>query len=256
VRLLSTEQFGPVALTLRSGGDPASRAVTRSRSLQVRSTSDTRVVLDVGPGQTAIVSAPFNENAGWEASVDGRRLEPITVDGWAQGFVVPAGVSGAVVLSYGPQSSYLIGLIAGLVILGCVLLWGTWVLCGQPLWRRWARRSRPPAQPLPAQSLTPRSVLRAPRARQVVVAGVAVFLGLLVGGPVLGVAAGVGVVVGRWSRVVQALVFGGLMVALGMLVVALVKEAGKPSDAVDLVTGAALALGFGAAWWPAPEVER
>jgi hypothetical protein len=64
------------------------------------------------------------------------------------------------------------------------------------------------------------------------------------------------VVVGRWSRVVQALVFGGLMVALGMLVVALVKEAGKPSDAVDLVTGAALALGFGAAWWPAPEVER
>jgi hypothetical protein len=54
---------------------------------------------------------------------------------------------------------------------------------------------------------------------------------------------------------VQVVVLVGLMVALGMLVAALVKEAGKPSDAVDLVTGAALALGFGAARWR-PGEER
>ncbi|GAA3822183.1 alpha-(1-_3)-arabinofuranosyltransferase domain-containing protein [Nocardioides panacisoli] len=254
VRLLSTEQFGPVAMVLRSGGDPASRAVERSRSLEIRSTSGTRVVLDVGPGQTAIVSAPFNENEGWEASVDGRRLEPITVDGWAQGFVIPAGVSGTVVLTFGPQRSYLVGLIVGLVLLGLVLLWGLWVWCGQPLWRRWARRTQPPAQTLPAQSVVPRSSPPRGLVRQVLVAGVAVVLGLLVGGPIVGVAAGAGVLVGRWRTTVPLVVLAGLMVALGMLVVALTKEAAKPSDAVDLVTGAALALGFGAAWWgPAGE---
>lgn len=37
--------------------------------------------------------------SGWRAELDGRALEPVTVDGWAQGFVVPADAGGAVQVS-------------------------------------------------------------------------------------------------------------------------------------------------------------
>lgn len=40
--------------------------------------------------------------AGWTATVGGHRLERTLVDGWAQGFVVPAGVSGDVVIDRDP----------------------------------------------------------------------------------------------------------------------------------------------------------
>ena len=55
--------------------------------------------------------------------MDGRELEPIQVDGWSQGWVLPEDTSGEVELTFEPQRGYLITLIAGLVLLGLVLLW-------------------------------------------------------------------------------------------------------------------------------------
>ncbi|HWJ83460.1 MAG TPA: alpha-(1-_3)-arabinofuranosyltransferase family protein [Nocardioides sp.] len=273
VRLLSTEQFGPVALTLRPGGDPATRTVERSRTLHVVSTSDVEVRMDVGPGQTALISAPFNENAGWVARVGGHELSPIVVDGWAQGWVIPAGVSGRVTLSYAPQTGYVVGLVGGLVLAGLVLVGAAWVLVGGRLLslvRRRSRRGRDdavPAWPLrharassveaasvPGPRVSSRNrrnsiVAPTPRAsvRLGLVALGAGVLGLLVGGPVVGAGAVVGVLVARWPRLVQLAVVAGLLVALGVLAAELAHDADKPSDLVDLVTGAALALGFGAA---------
>ena len=62
-----------------------------------------------------ILETTENANPGWSATLNGEQLEPVRVDGWRQGWIVPAGASGLVVLDFGPQSAYLGGLLAGLV---------------------------------------------------------------------------------------------------------------------------------------------
>jgi arabinofuranan 3-O-arabinosyltransferase len=49
-----------------------------------------------------VLTVHENFNASWSATLDGRRLSPIRVDGWQQGFVVPAGPAGTVVLTNSP----------------------------------------------------------------------------------------------------------------------------------------------------------
>ena len=124
LELRSTEQFQPVALTLTAVGPHRGLPL---RLLRVVDSDDTRHVLDVGPGEEAILSMPQNFNGGWIARVDGDELEPIQVDGWAQGWVLPEDMSGEVVLDFQPQRGYLVTLIAGLVLLGLVLLWAAWL---------------------------------------------------------------------------------------------------------------------------------
>lgn len=58
------------------------------------------VTLDLGPAavqRTLVLALPAG--SGWEASVDGERLDGVTLDGWAQGWVIPAG-SGEVKVRY------------------------------------------------------------------------------------------------------------------------------------------------------------
>jgi arabinofuranan 3-O-arabinosyltransferase len=55
-----------------------------------------------------------NFNAGWSAQINGIQLKAIQVDGWQQGFVLPAGLHGTVALSYGPQRAFDYGLLIGL----------------------------------------------------------------------------------------------------------------------------------------------
>ncbi|UQN30066.1 hypothetical protein [Brachybacterium kimchii] len=47
----------------------------------------------VAQGERTVVLSERRES-GWEATLDGEALAPVTVDGWAQGFTVPAGASG------------------------------------------------------------------------------------------------------------------------------------------------------------------
>ena len=71
----------------------------------------TRVV-DPAPGDT-LLALRENVNLGWSATQDGRDLEPVVVDGWQQAWrVSPDG--GRVVVSYGPDRVYRIGLGVGL----------------------------------------------------------------------------------------------------------------------------------------------
>src|SRR5690606_8999279 len=54
-------------------------------------------------------------------------LTPLVVDGWQQGFVVPAGAAGTVEATFGPDGAYRAGLGAGflalLALLGAGALW-------------------------------------------------------------------------------------------------------------------------------------
>ncbi len=75
-----------------------------------------------------------NLNAGWRATLGGRTLAAQRVDGWRQGWVVPAGDGGRVELAYTPDRPYRLALGAGL--LGVLVV-------GAVAW--WSRRTRAPA---------------------------------------------------------------------------------------------------------------
>jgi arabinofuranan 3-O-arabinosyltransferase len=71
-------------------------------------------------GAATYLEVHQNFNAGWTATLNGKTLAPIRLDGWQQGYLVPAGRSGTVHLTFGPEKTYLYGLAAG--ALGVILL--------------------------------------------------------------------------------------------------------------------------------------
>lgn len=255
VRLLSTEQFQPVSLGLTpvdrpEGADGDGR---RSRTVRLVAADDTRVVLDVDAGEDAIVSAPHNVNAGWVATVDGHELEPIVVDGWAQGWLLPEDLSGEVELTYAPQRGYLTGLVAGLVLLALVLLWAA-VILGAGLARRLrgrttTARADESADPSVESDLATTTEHRGPpRTRAVLVTGLlCVGVAGLFGGPVVAAGAAAGIALHRWRDVVHTVVAVALVAAVVMTVAGLADGPRFPTAPPDLVTGAAVALGLSAA---------
>ena len=62
-------------------------------------------------------------NPGWTArSGDGTRLTPVVVNGWQQGWVVPAGTDGTVTLTFASNALYRAGLAGGLALLPVLIL--------------------------------------------------------------------------------------------------------------------------------------
>lgn len=71
---------------------------------------------------TRVLVVPESVNPGWVAhTADGAALTPVIVNGWQQGWVVPAGEQGAVTLSFPSNAAYRTGLAAGLCLLPVLL---------------------------------------------------------------------------------------------------------------------------------------
>ncbi|NJP34968.1 alpha-(1-_3)-arabinofuranosyltransferase [Micromonospora thermarum] len=121
-----------------------------------------------------VLAVRENTNPGWQATLAGKPLRPVVVDGWQQGWVLPAGASGEVVLRFTPDGPYRLGLLAGGVLLVVVV-----VLAVLPERRHGGGPTARPVRRRPARSLTLLAVG----------AAALVMLGGLVGG--LLVAAGV-----------------------------------------------------------------
>jgi arabinofuranan 3-O-arabinosyltransferase len=104
-----------------------------------------RVVHWGATDRSVVVSAPAasllvvheNENAGWRATIGGHRLQPTTVDGWQQAWLLPAGTFGVVHLVYAPQRTAALGLVVG----GVAAL----LLLVLAFWRRASRKAALPA---------------------------------------------------------------------------------------------------------------
>lgn len=85
--------------------------------------SDRREVEVPASETSRILVVPESINPGWTASTaDGATLAPVTVNGWQQGWVLPAGTSGTVTLSFASNSLYRAGIIGGLALLPVLLL--------------------------------------------------------------------------------------------------------------------------------------
>ncbi|MBU3706542.1 MAG: DUF3367 domain-containing protein [Mycobacterium sp.] len=71
---------------------------------------------------TRILTVPESINPGWAARTPGgATLTPIAVNGWQQGWVLPAGIAGRVTLEFGANRPYRAGLIGGLSLLPLLL---------------------------------------------------------------------------------------------------------------------------------------
>ncbi|GAA2951551.1 hypothetical protein GCM10011428_84150 [Streptomyces violaceus] len=125
-------------MTLTRGTVP--EAAAAGRELEIRDWLGDRREVTVGSGAASYFTTYENFNDGWKATLNGKELTPVRLDGWQQGWRVPAGAGGAVKLSYEPATTYDAGLIGS----GA----GIAVLLGLALWRRRAPNPDAP-QPVP-----------------------------------------------------------------------------------------------------------
>ncbi|MBV9092516.1 MAG: DUF3367 domain-containing protein [Streptosporangiaceae bacterium] len=116
-----------------AAGAGASRAVT------IRSWQPDQRRLSIGPGAASYLEVHQNDNPGWTAVLNGRQLAPVRLDGWQQGFIVPAGPGGTITLSFRPASVYHLALAASALAVAVLLAVTAWSFIGPR--RRAGRRA-------------------------------------------------------------------------------------------------------------------
>lgn len=99
---------------------PPSPSERRVRSV-ARGGTSWRV--EVAPGETdAVLALPQGFHPGWTARLAGSELERVRLDGWRQGWLVPAEAGGVVVARFGPDRAFRLGLLAGMGLLVVLLV--------------------------------------------------------------------------------------------------------------------------------------
>lgn len=94
------------------------RPAATSSVAVARWSNDHREVTVDPSEQSRILVVPESVNPGWLArDAAGTVLTPVTVNGWQQGWVVPAGNGGTVTLDFASNATYRAGLIGGLALL-------------------------------------------------------------------------------------------------------------------------------------------
>ncbi|HEY6787814.1 MAG TPA: alpha-(1-_3)-arabinofuranosyltransferase family protein [Trebonia sp.] len=114
--------------TVRAGsgaGSPSASAPGGQRSVRVLSWADDDRSLRIGPGAQSYLEVHENFNAGWQATLNGRPLPAVELDGWQQAFLVPAGQGGLIKLKFTPTTVYHVALVLGaaaLVVLALIAI--------------------------------------------------------------------------------------------------------------------------------------
>jgi arabinofuranan 3-O-arabinosyltransferase len=203
--------FAVTDLSLASAGGTGQEAPAAARTVTAGRWQPDRRQLTIGPGPASYLEVHENYNAGWAATLNGHALTPVHLDGWQQGFVVPAGAGGTITLGFRPAGQYHLALAASLLAL--------LVLLGLVAWSFVFRYGRAPRY--------------ADARRPVLSRHVAWWLGSLgvialtftVGGPVVLGAVAVVAVARWWPRWLPRLAFSGMAVA-GLLSA----TAARPTD--------------------------
>ncbi|TQM58265.1 arabinofuranan 3-O-arabinosyltransferase [Humibacillus xanthopallidus] len=117
VRARATAEFAPVTLELLGAGAPRRAAAQTPVSLERPTPAQVVATLPQRSAPTTLVVAQ-NFHSGWEAATaDGRTLTPVRVNGWQQGWLVPAGSATAVSASFTPDVPYQLALLLGALLL-------------------------------------------------------------------------------------------------------------------------------------------
>ncbi len=110
VSVLLTDLRAPVP----AAGGPARSAAPQRWDAEHRTVA-------VGAGPATVLVVHENANPGWHARLAGQALRPVVVDGWQQGWLLPAGEAGTVRLEYGPGATYRRGLLVGVLAVVALL---------------------------------------------------------------------------------------------------------------------------------------
>ncbi len=221
--------LAPESVTLTRAGSPTT-APQGGRTPVERSRWDAehRVVEVDARSEPTLLVVPENANPGWTARLDGAELEAVTVDGWQQGYVLPAGPAGTVSLDFGPATVYRLALVGGaaavlLLALACVLP---------------ARPSRIP----PGSGR--RSTSAAAGAAVAVVAAATLGMALIGGGvgvAALGLLWIVGWCAGRWRGAVLGTLAAAALTASGLLLLDVLHGTGADQQVLAIAALAAAA---------------
>ncbi len=121
----SDELWSPVSISLSPADASASPA--RDVAVTVKSWGRTERSLAVPRrAEPVLIAVHENQNDGWSARSGDQELRRVTVDGWQQGWLLPAGPATEVTLRYGPDRPYRMGLGVGalaVVALGALAAW-------------------------------------------------------------------------------------------------------------------------------------
>ena len=121
--------FAVTDLSLASGAPASSGASSSSgasRAVTIRSWQPDQGRLSIAGGAASYLEVHENFNPGWAATLNGRALTSVRLDGWQQGFVVPAGAGGAITLTFRPAGTYHVVLVASLVAAFVLLALTAW----------------------------------------------------------------------------------------------------------------------------------
>jgi arabinofuranan 3-O-arabinosyltransferase len=121
--------FAVTDLSLASDAPSPSGASVASgpaRAVSIRSWQPDQGRLSIGRGSASYLEVHENYNPGWAAALNGQPLTPARLDGWQQGFVVPAGAGGAITLTFRPAATYHLALVASLLAVAILLALAAW----------------------------------------------------------------------------------------------------------------------------------
>ncbi|MCW2747743.1 MAG: hypothetical protein JWP10_885 [Nocardioidaceae bacterium] len=142
IHVEASQIFKPLDLTLSSSPIATAPSVTTA---VVKDASKASQTLVVGPRDAqSLVVMDHNKNPGWVARVSKGELRSVQVNGWQQGWVLPAGSTRQVALEFAPNGAYRLGILLGgltlLVLMGLALLLGK----EAPVWETAKTKGRLP----------------------------------------------------------------------------------------------------------------
>jgi len=92
------------------------------RIVRITSWTAGKRTLNVDAGPATYVQVAQNFNPGWAATLNNQALKPVRLDGWEQGWILPAGRSGTMTMTFSPDQPYRVGLLVGALFLIALLL--------------------------------------------------------------------------------------------------------------------------------------
>ncbi|WP_206038099.1 DUF3367 domain-containing protein [Rhodococcus sp. HNM0569] len=122
-----TPAFFVDALDLRPDGGAVSGTGAQRVPADTTTWSNQHREVTVDAQRDQLLVVPESTNVGWKASApDGSELVPVVVDGWQQGWVLPAGTHGTVTLEYTADTWYRGTVFGGLALLIPLLVSALW----------------------------------------------------------------------------------------------------------------------------------
>ena len=123
--------FAVTDLSLAGTSPAVAAGPSASRAVTVRSWQPDQRRLGIGPGAASYLEVHENYNPGWAAALNGQALTPVRLDGWQQGFVVPAGAGGTITLTFRPAAAYHLVLVASMLAVVILLALMAWSFLGR-----------------------------------------------------------------------------------------------------------------------------